>query len=65
VPQQAVSHDAGGKALVHVVDAQERLHDRNVDVGDVVEGVILSFRACARARRSWWWAWTAFSPASP
>jgi multidrug efflux system membrane fusion protein len=38
VPQQAVSHDAGGKALVHVVDAQERLHDRNVDVGDVVEG---------------------------
>lgn len=38
VPQQAVSHDAGGKALVHVVDGQERLHDRNVEVGDVVEG---------------------------
>jgi membrane fusion protein, multidrug efflux system len=38
VPQQAVSHDAGGKAQVHVIDAQGRLHDRNVDTGDVVDG---------------------------
>lgn len=38
VPQQAVSHDAGGKAQVHVVDGQDRLHDRSVQVGDVVEG---------------------------
>ncbi|WP_068087813.1 efflux RND transporter periplasmic adaptor subunit [Novosphingobium rosa] len=38
VPQQAVSHDAGGKAQVHVVDRQERLHDRDVQIGDVVDG---------------------------
>lgn len=38
VPQQAVTHDASGAALVHVVDRQDRVHARRVTPGDVVDG---------------------------
>ena len=44
VPQQAVQRDSNGDATIAIVDAQGRVKDRKVNVGDVVDGryVVLS-----------------------
>lgn len=38
VPQEAVTRDDNGNATVAILDGQGRVHDRQVSVGDVVDG---------------------------
>ena len=38
VPQEAVTRDDNGDATVAILDGQGRVHDRQVSVGDVVDG---------------------------